>query len=326
MKNDASKHLIQDLRSSVAELETVHSWIGFWRFCSLGLMVLSCIVLAWTTDHPLLFFAYTAIAGFFYAFWFICTHDAVHHTLTGWAWFDDWMPCLISYPMLWTHRVYAYLHRLHHGWNGVNLQDPERVQWTIVEYEQASPLVQWYVRHQWAIDLLVFGGWGMIIKTVIKAVRLGHQIPILHRLLLWDGIGMLLVQGILVALAVWHHRLLDYVLFWIVLERTIGLIVQVRDHIEHYGLWGKSTAHQLTQLYASRNLKTPAFVTWLMGGLNYHAIHHAFPQIPFDQLPEAFDRIQTILQRYQLPELTVGAGYVRESLHLSRHPSLIREA
>jgi fatty acid desaturase len=25
-----------------------------------------------------------------------------------------------------------------------------------------------------------------------------------------------------------------------------------------------------------------------MGGLNYHAVHHAFPDIPFDRLPAAF--------------------------------------
>jgi fatty acid desaturase len=321
-----SNDVIRDLRSTVADLETVNPWIGLWRFCSLGLLVLGFVILAWTSHRPILFFGYTAIAGVFYAFWFICSHDAVHRTLTGWTWFDDVLPRLVGYPMLWVPSAYAYLHRLHHGWNGINLQDPERVQWTVAEYEQASPLTQWYVRHQWVIDLLIFGGFGMIAKTILKAVRLGHEIPVLHRLLLLDAVGIFVAQTICVLIAASYHRLWDYVLFWLVLERIIGIIVQARDHLEHYGLWGKASRYQFTQLYACRNLKTNALVTWLMGGLSYHSVHHAFPQIPFNRLSEAFDRVQAVLEHHGLPTMTVGAGYVSETLELSFEPSLIGDA
>lgn len=321
-----SSSVIRDLRSTITDLETVNPWAGLWRFFSLGGIALGFITLAWTSHNPILFFGYTAIAGVFYAFWFICSHDAVHYTLTGWKWFDDVVPRLIGYPMLWVPNVYAYLHRLHHGWNGLDLKDPERVQWTIAEYEQATPLVQWYVRHQWAIDLLIFAGFGMIAKTILKAVKLGHEMPVLHRLLILDSIGIFIAQTICVIIAAFYHRLLDYVLFWLVLERTIGLIIQARDHLEHYALWGKTTGHQLTQIYTCRNLKTNAWVTWLMGGLSYHSIHHAFPKIPFNRLAEAFDRIQAVLEQHDLPAMTVGSGYLSETVSLGLHPSLIGDA
>jgi fatty acid desaturase len=318
-----SPQLIDTLRTAVADLATVNPAVGLWRLASLGGVTLGLITLAWSANSPIWFFSYTAIAAISYAFCLICTHDAVHHTLTGWAWFDELMPRLIAYPMMWPHGVYSQLHRLHHGWNGINLQDPERVQWTIAEYQQASPGRQWYVRHQWPIDLLGSGGFGMIAKTLIHGLRWQSQVSLLRRMLWLDGLGILGTQLLCVAIAAQYNRVGDYILFWLVLERIMGVIIQARDHLEHYGLWGQANEHQLTQLYASRNLTTPKLVSWLMGGLNYHAVHHAFPHLPFNQLPIAAERIQAILRQQHLPPLSTGVGYVQETLRLSTHPLLI---
>lgn len=321
-----STSLTRDLRLAVMDLETVNPWQGLGRFGGLGAVVFSLAAIAWSTPSLPLFLGTTAIAGVVYAFWLICTHDATHRTLTGWQWFDAWMPRLISWPMLWPYDTYAQLHRLHHAWNGVDLRDPERVQWTVAEYQHAQPWQQWYVRHQWAIDLLVLGGAGLIVKSVLHAIHLGRQVPALHRALLWDGVGVLIVQAGFILLAISHHRLPHYLLFWVVLERVIGVLLQARDHLEHYALWGSTTGHQLTQLYACRNLETHPAVAWLVGGLNDHAIHHAFPSIPFNQLPEAFRRIEQVLQQHHLPSMARDAGYVQATLHLGTHPSLIGEA
>jgi hypothetical protein len=47
-----------------------------------------------------------------------------------------------------------------------------------------------------------------------------------------------------------------------------------------------------------------------MGGLSYHAVHHAFPGIPFNRLPEAFKRIQGVLQQQGLPLMQLEEGYL----------------
>jgi fatty acid desaturase len=322
--SDRSPSLLIDiLRKTIADLETVNPWIGLWRIMSLGWVTLSLVTLAWSADSTGWFLFYTAIAAFPYAFCFICTHDAVHHTLTGWAWFDDLIPHLLAYPMMWPHGVYRQLHRLHHAWNGINLRDPERVQWTIDEYQQANLALQWYVRHQWLVDLFVLGGVGMIVKTVMKGFQLQSQLPALRGVLLRDGLGILGVQILCVSIALRADRMVDYVLFWFVLERIMGVIIQARDHLEHYGLWGQTSGHQLTQLYASRNLCTPKLVSWCMGGLNYHSVHHAFPGIPFNHLAMAEARIQAVLKQQHQPSLVTGVGYVQETLHLGTHPLLI---
>ena len=130
------------LEKVTTDLHQVNPWAGLLRFSLLGSMFLSLVTFACSTSNELLFWSATTLAGLFYAFWLICTHDAVHQTLTGWTWFDTVMPRLMSWPMLWPYSLYAELHRLHHGWNGIDLRDPERVQWTEQEYQQASPLLQ----------------------------------------------------------------------------------------------------------------------------------------------------------------------------------------
>lgn len=313
-----------DLRVAVADLEKVNPWAGLWRFTSLGVLFLSLLGLAWSTSNLFLSVSLIAIAGVIYAFWLICTHDMIHYTLTGWKWFDEWMPRVISYPMLWPYGTYAHLHRLHHAWNGIDLRDPERVQWTQTEYQQANPWQQWYVQHQWSINILGLCGFGLIAKTVRNGLRFRQQVPVLKRALLSDGLGMLAVQAILVCTAIQHNQLGRYLLFWLVLERVIGAVAQLRDHVEHYALWDTAKGHQLTQLYACRNLNTPAFIAWLMGGLNDHSMHHAFPNIPFNHLSEAFQRTQAVLEQHQLPAMSRGDGYIKETLRLGVHPQLIK--
>lgn len=322
----ATASLTKDLQTATADLHQVNPLAGLWRFNILGVMTLSLVILAWSSDREFVFWSVTPLIGIVYAFWLVCTHDAAHHTLTGWRWFDMLMPRLISYPMLWCYGLYAEIHRLHHGWNGVDLRDPERVQWTQDKYQRANPLMKWYVQHQWAIDIFVLGGTGLILKTFANALRFQARVPRIRLQLLVDGIGIVPAQSLILTLlvlqgeAVWR-----YLCFWFVIERVAGAMMQTRDHLEHYALWGKANGFQLTQLYACRNLKTHALVGWLMGGLNYHAVHHAFPSIPFNQLPEAFDRMQTVLLQHNLPAMSQGAGYWQEALYLSQHPALIGE-
>lgn len=323
-----TNQLIKELYATTHDLHQVQPIVGFLRFSSIGALFLSFVVLAWSSVNPVVFVLATGLAGVLYAFWLICTHDMLHHTLTGWVWFERIAARLISYPMMWPYGLYAELHRLHHGWNGNDLRDPERVQWTWEEYQQASPLGQWYVRHQWAIDILVLGGFGMIGKTVVKAVQLQAVVPRIRTQFWVDCLGIVTIQGLLVSIVVMQGQGMRYLLFWLILERVIGVITQTRDHIEHYGLWEKPAysqiaQHQLTQLYTCRNLQTSPLVVWLMGGLPYHAIHHAFPDIPFNRLSTAFERVQTVLQSSNLPALPLEEGYLKTTLALSQAPSLI---
>jgi fatty acid desaturase len=315
--------LTTELQTEIADLRQVDPCVGLFRFATIGAIFLSLTALAWSASNILAFVGITAITGIFYAFWMLCSHDMVHQTLTGWSWFETISPRLTTWPMCWPYGTYAMLHRLHHGWNGIDLRDPERVQWTDVEYQRVNPFLRWYVRHQWYLDIFGLGGIGLIVKTFTNGWKLRTVLPQL-RVQLWiDLTGILVLQGGLLAFFNERGEIDRYLLFWLILERTAGAIVQARDHLEHYGMWGQTGGYQVTQLYACRNLETYPWVGWLMGGLDYHAVHHAFPDIPFDRLPEAFQRIQAVLQRHGLPLMVQGQGYLHETLELSQQPSTI---
>ncbi|EKU98846.1 fatty acid desaturase [Leptolyngbya sp. PCC 7375] len=312
------------LQAAVTDLQSVNFWVGFLRFGVLGVAVIGCMTLAWTHAAGLSFWGWTVVAGVFYAFWLICTHDAIHHTLLGWPVVEETLARIISWPMLWPVGVYAELHRLHHGWNGLDLRDPERIQWTTQEYQDASPFVQWYMRHQWLIDILILGGLGIITKTLMGGRRCQDLLPRLRFQLFADFLGIGIVQACLIAVVILSHTSIwRYLLFWLCLERVVGVIAQTRAHLEHYGLWQQVGGHQLTQLYSSRNLQTSHWFSWLMGGLNYHAVHHAFPSIPFNQLPQAYDRLQTVLEDHGMPAMELEQGYTQAVRRLMNRLILI---
>lgn len=316
-------NLTSELQTTVADLRQVNPLVGLLRFMTIGAIFLGLVVLAWSMTDLVAFVVITTVASIFYAFWTICSHDMIHQTLTGWPWFEAIMPRLTTWPMLWPYGLYATLHPLHHGWNGIDLRDPERVQWTVAEYQMANPLLRWYISHQWFLDIFVGGGIGLIIKTCANAWQLRTVLPQLRAQFWIDLLGILVIQSGLLAFFSYQGEVGRYVLCWLILERSAGVIIQARDHLEHYGLWGKNNSYQLTQLYACRNLKTYHWVSWLMGGLDYHAVHHAFPDIPFDRLPEAFQRIQHVLERHGLPLMLQGGGYWQEAFQLSQHPVMI---
>jgi fatty acid desaturase len=326
IQSERKADLIAQIREEVADLQNVNPWFGLARFTLLGILLSVLLGLAWQMEMGLGLIGVAAIAGIVYAFLFVCTHDMVHRTLTGWNGFDGILSRAISYPMFWCYGVYTELHALHHGWNGIDLRDPERIEWSITEYERASPLLQFYVRHQWIVDIFILGGIGLIFKTLWHGYTLRQERPHLSQQLAIDLGSMAIFHGIAIYLVYSADLLGKYILIWFVLERTMGIILQTRDHLEHYGLWHRQSNYLLTQLYTCRNLRVNPLTNWLMGGLPYHAIHHCFPQIPFNLLPIAYHRIQALLARCDYPPLVTGQGYVAETLSLISAPSLIQQA
>ncbi|WP_366146297.1 fatty acid desaturase [Crocosphaera sp.] len=69
-------------------------------------------------------------------------------------------------------------------------------------------------------------------------------------------------------------------------------------------------------LFAVKNIGN--WVNWLMGGLPYHSIHHAFPAIPFDKLPEAYQAVQIVLKKHNQIPLEMETGYWQSSIKHSR--------
>lgn len=320
-----TEDLVRELQAAVRDCGLVSPWPGLFRVIALGGLCLGCVTIAWMEPIGWAFVGWSTIAAIFYGFWLVSTHDAVHHTLTGWVVFDEMIARVISWPILWAVGTYSELHRLHHSWNGRRLDDPERTQWTQTEYDRAGRLRRWYVRHQWVIDIFGCGAIGLILKTFRHGLIQGWFVQNTRSRLRWqlggDVVGIVVVHTLLLAWVLAHDALGQYVLLWLIVERVVGVMMQCREHIEHYGLWRyppqPPRSQVLTQLYATRNLHTTAIVNWLMGGLPYHGVHHAFPKIPCDRLPIAFERLGVILDAHEQPPLVRDPGYWLTSVRLA---------
>jgi fatty acid desaturase len=323
--------LTRDLREAVRDCAVVSPWRGVAQVAVVSALCLGCVAIAWRFPIGWAFVGWSAIAAIFYTFWLTPTHEAIHHTLTGWVWFDEAISRVIAWPILWASGTYSELHKLHHSWNGRNLEDPERTEWTQAEYDRANPLMRWYVRHQWAIDVFGGGAISLVLKTFRAGIYHGWFAAKTRSRLRWqlagDVTGMVMIHTTILLWVISQGRLGQYALFWLIVERVVGVIMQCREHVEHYGLWNAAPDHCssqiVTQLYTTRNLQTTPLVNWLMAGLPYHAVHHAFPEIPSNRLPIALERINAVLRDHGQAPLIRDPGYWKTSARLATQFSTI---
>ena len=114
-------------------------------------------------------------------------------------------------------------------------------------------------------------------------------------------------------------------LYWFIVERVGGGLMQFRAHILHYGLWGKEANFFETQIFNSRNIRTNPLTSSYYVHLNFHSVHHAFPTIPFYNLEEAHKRMIALYANAQgRKAMAEEEGYLKtawklmKGLHLAR--------
>lgn len=315
----------RDLQKALADLHTMRPGPGLLR---VFLGVAAYLTLVWfsiTSGSPAAFLAWGVAASIVGASLIITTHDGIHHTLTGWAWFDEAAPRLMSMTIFWPHGVYSEIHKLHHKMNGVDPLDPERTQWTDAEYAAAGPIGRFRARHQFALAVFVYGGIGMIVNLVRHAIFFAPKSKGIRRQLLLDGLLILAFNAILFSILFHYGLAVEYLLYWLVLERVGGGLMQFRAHILHYGLWGKEANFFETQIFNSRNIRTNPFTSWYYVHLNFHSVHHAFPNIPFYNLEEAHKRMKALYAAAQgRKAMAEEEGYLKtawklmKGLHLAK--------
>jgi fatty acid desaturase len=287
------------------------------RLFAFALLLVAGMTLYWWMPPGSVGFLALLLAGVAYALLLIATHEMVHGTLFGWPALESVLGCLLSWPMAWPFVTYARLHRLHHRWNGLDGRDPERTQSLPHDRLASHPLGHLLQRHPIALRCALLGGVGLILDTARNGWRLRRVDPRLQAARWWDGLGVVFLHALLLAWAIAHGVLLRYVLFWIVLERVIGAIVQYRGLVEHHGLWRRADAAPLShalpprlrQLATSRDVESGPWLNALMGGLPHHSTHHAFPALASARLPIATARLAVVLQRHGWPEPVRLPGY-----------------
>lgn len=261
----SGSRLARDLRQAVAGLERLEARPSQLRLLGLASLLLLAGLGYWSRADPAAAILAALVAGLAYALLLISTHEMVHGTCLGRPRLEFVLGCLLSWPMAWPFASYASLHRLHHRWNGSDRRDPERVQPLPSEWRRASPLQRWCLRHPLPLRALLLGGIGLILETLGHGWRLRHHDRRLSDRLRLDLLAILTLHTLLLTFACHQGLLGRYLLFWLLLERVIGAIVQCRGLIEHHGLWRRRDSHLLTQLYGSRSVSSSGLLNVLMG-------------------------------------------------------------
>jgi fatty acid desaturase len=290
----ALRPLIRDLRAAVADLQSTPLEPALPRLLLLLVLLTAAGIAFWQFQAWPLRLAAALMVALAETLLFIASHEACHGTLLGWRRFELVLAALISWPMAWPFCSYRLLHRLHHRWNGRDPRDPERI-----ANQQPG-------RWRW---LVFAGGAGLILRAVGEALRHQAQDPGLRRALILDGLGILLVQSLILLVVIQQGQLLAYAVSWFVVERVAGALLQVRGAIEHWQLWQPQPHPLLCQLYGSRTVVVPIWLNGVLGGLPHHSAHHAFPAIPARRLPQATARLQQVLRAHGYPPLPCCQGY-----------------
>ncbi len=310
------------LSKAVDGLTSVDARHGF-RLALIHMVVLnSLLFLTFWVDQPQYFFGLAMMTAVYYSAVMITSHDAIHHTLSGWYYFDEFVPRCFGYFIFWPHGLYAELHKLHHKQNGKDLADPERPTYSTEEYRASSRLGRWVIRHQWWISLFVSGGVGMLYRHIQHGIKLWPNHRSVRRAMVTDAVGIAFSFSIVIGVVLAFDIGLRFLVYILCVERVIGFFMQLRSHIEHYGLHVDAGPLIDTRLANCRNIVTNRFVSRFFNGLNFHSVHHAFPRIPYYNLREAHRRISAICQAAGQP-LVESHGYVKTCIELARRPVLV---
>jgi fatty acid desaturase len=305
----ADRLMTETIEAEVKPLFQVNTGLGWLRLLGLLVPSLACLWMYWQEPRLLIALPWLLVATGIYALVLISTHDISHGTLLGQRDLEQGVGCALSWPVGWPYLTYRNLHMLHHRMNGMDLRDPERREPTSEEAAQAHPLRQWHFRHPFWGSALLMGGAQLIGSMFWFGWKLRHDHSRLLRGMRIDAIGIVLVQAVMFTVAIQHGELLKLLLMLFVVERIVGAVMQVRGMIEHHGLWQPSSTYELTQLYTSRNIDAGPLVNVLMGGLPHHSLHHAYPSIPYHNLPEASRIASRVLKEHGKPPLPLVCSY-----------------
>lgn len=306
----ADRLMTEAIEAQVQSLFRVNPLLGWMRLLVLLIPALGCLWIYWQTPQLPVALAWLLAATGFYSLVMISTHDISHGTLLGQKKLEQAIGCALSWPTGWPYLTYRNLHMLHHRMNGMELEDPERREPTSEEVANAHPIRQWHFRHPFWGSALLMGGIQLIGSMLWFGWRLRDKHSRLKQGLRRDAIGIVLTLAVMVSVALWLGGLLKLLIMLLVTERVVGGVMQVRGMIEHHRLWVPNSTYEMTQLYTSRNIQAGPLLNALMGGLPHHSLHHAYPSIPYNQLPKASRIAERVLQQHGKPPLPKVSSYL----------------
>jgi fatty acid desaturase len=220
------------------------------------------------------------------------THEGVHGVLSQSPAWNRLLSMLCALPVLQNYAAYRVLHLKHHTHLG-QPGDPDRyknyTQWSILEF-----LMHW--------GRLIIGYPVYIIAIPILGLQQGNWSD-----RFWIAIEMMLLMG-----GVWgilHLNIASEILIhaWLMPMILINFMVNVRGMSQHTLL-----EEEADLVRGTRSILTHPIVKFFMCNENYHLEHHLYPAVPWYNLPQLHQFIESELRSQQAPFIPSYTSFVRE--------------
>lgn len=219
----------------------------------------------------------------------VLSHDAAHGVLfRSRFWNEVWGSLLAAFVLipLQANRVF---HMEHHRYSHQRGLDPENPmhQSSFLFALAVGPFVALFAQYRVMAGMAMRGEFVAVLKDIV-----------------FIGVALTVYFVLMPALGV--SLLLTFVPTWIALP----FVFSVRALADHYGIppvepgSGKgAAADDVRQQLSGWVVMTPQWLQWLWSHVNYHEVHHKYPYLSHQYLPQAFEA-----SRGQYPYLVVD-GY-----------------
>jgi fatty acid desaturase len=216
-------------------------------------------------------------------------HDAVHHRLLPWRWWNDRVAdLLLWWPVCATNEVFRRYHGAHHRHIGTD-RDGNIELWRL-RGTDGQPTREWtYPKTAWQLaGKLLWRGCGV---TGLALVLIGLVRPFRAIGPVYGAIRLLALSGVVAGFA--HHDRLDLLLYYWLVPLATWFIASnyIRLICEHSAVRSDRAVYSLTRT------TVPGWfdlVFVVPRNISYHYEHHIYPSVPFYRLPELHAAMQRL--------------------------------
>lgn len=261
--------------------------------------------------------------------WFNVMHDWWHGSFSTKKWLNNlaWysMNLLGSNLFFWKiqHNV------LHHTFTNINQYDDDIDSWPVFRFHPDQKR-EWFHKYQhlyfiplyglWTWSLMFYGDFRRYFQRTIGSFAFKKLTLPQHIIFRTTKVFMIALYYVVPAFFVWWRQaLVGMVCMYFFMSIFLNTVFQLAHVLEKTSMVTQSD-YKVPSNWAVHQLETTADFatknkvwTWLLGGLNFQAIHHLFPHISHVHYPALAKIVADVCRQYNIPYhsyATISAAFM----------------
>lgn len=275
-----SKKIDSERMKGFIQRESGRTWLNFG--IQFAIFLAACFGLAWYGLNDLAIFIPSVLAVAILSMsLFALGHECIHNTAFKQRWENQFVAFLVSVPIFYPVEMFRLFHFQHHRHTHEIGKDPEITMAGKPVDTVLSGLHIYIVWHT-GLPLMLFKVFmSIFLSFPMPDAFWTKMLPYVNKnqrgKVARDARITFLVHAAVICLGIfWSPNV-----FWIYAALWLGHAMLAFYLVaEHNGL-----PHEGNIFSRTRSMRTSALVKWIMWNMPYHAEHHAYPAVPWHQLP-----------------------------------------